>query len=455
MYYSIFSRLLILLACFAGTCSTSYAQSRHVILISIDGLHPDMYRNSDWPCPNLRQLIKEGVSADRLISVFPSYTYPAHTAMVTGALPARSGILFNQPIENKGEWYWYTSMIKVPTLWQVLKQHDMTTAAVLWPVSVGPEINWNIPEVWPIGHPTDRATATRKYATPGLMEEIEVNATGKLDSLNYNQTYLSMDGQSGRIAAYIFKTRKPTLLAVHLIGCDDEEHDHGRDADRVRIALASVDHAIGDILESVERSGLRDNTTFIIVGDHGFSDIHEVFRVNLLIKGLPAKFVAAGGSAFLYENKGTQTYTHEAIITQVRNSLNKLPADKRAQFRIVDRKELDKMGADSNALLALAAKPGLVFSGAVTAAPATNNGAGTSIQQSPLEGVFIPIKGGHHGFDPNLPEMYTGFIAAGPGIRKGAAIEQLHEQDIAPLIAKLLGIEFVTPDGKLVEGILR
>lgn len=49
--------------------------------------------------------------------------------------------------------------------------------------------------------------------------------------------------------------------------------------------------------------------------------------------------------------------------------------------------------------------------------------------------------------------MMTGFIAAGAGIRKGGHIRELTVTDIAPLIAKLLGIDFISPDGKLIKGI--
>lgn len=51
--------------------------------------------------------------------------------------------------------------------------------------------------------------------------------------------------------------------------------------------------------------------------------------------------------------------------------------------------------------------------------------------------------------------MWTGFIAYGAGIQKGGHIKELCVTDIAPLIAKLLGIEFKTPDGKLVPGIIK
>ena len=113
------------------------------------------------------------------------------------------------------------------------------------------------------------------------------------------------------------------------------------------------------------------------------------------------------------------------------------------------------MGADSSAILALAAVPGTVFSGSTAPAEATNQGPGTGIQNSPLDGVFIAMHGGHHGYDPNLPAMYTGFIAYGAGITKAGHIQELRVTDTAPLIAKLLGVEFKTPDGKLVQGIIK
>jgi predicted AlkP superfamily pyrophosphatase or phosphodiesterase len=438
------------------TQSISFAQlSKHVILISIDGFHPDMYLDKDWPTPNLRELMKMGTYADHMLSVFPSYTYPSHTAMVTGALPARSKINFNQPIGSRGEWFWFTKAVKVPTLWQALKSNGMTTAAVEWPVSVTPDITWDMPEIWDIHHPDDRITEASKYATPGLIEEVEQNATGKLDSSNFNDNYYSLDENAGRAAAYIFTKHKPAFMAIHFATVDGFEHDQGRDGDSVRLAVECNERAIGDILEAVQKSGLMDSTTVIIVGDHGFSTIHTVFRVNRLIRHVPALFIASGGSAFLYRYHGTTGEDIPGIIEAVRAALDSLPEDKRKLFRIIDRAQLDRMGADSGAILALSAVPGIMFSGAVEKAGAINNGPGTQIQQNPLDGVFVPAHGGHHGYDPNDSLMYTGFIAVGAGIVKGGHIRELCVTDIAPLIAKLLGVEFVVPDGKLVEGILQ
>jgi len=446
--------LAIAVYCLIGFAASG--QVKHVVLISIDGFRPEMYLDKSWPTPNLRYLMTNGTYADHLLSVFPSFTYPSHTAMVTGAYPGKSRVTYNQPIGSNGEWNWYYKTIKVPTLWEALHQNHQTTAAIMWPVTVGADIDHNLSELWDVKHPDDRITVARQQPNPkGFVEELEQNATGKLDSSNFNDKHFLMDENVGRIAAYVIEKYKPNFIALHVIGADDLGHDYGRDADSVRLAMATNDRVIGNVLEAIQKAGINDSTAVIVVGDHGMANINQVMRPNALIKGVNAEFVAAGGSAFLYryqDNTAEKNVPH--IIQAVTDSLNKLPEDKRKLFRIIDRKELDQMGADAFAILALTAQPGLVFSSATTPRKTTNNGPGTQIQQSKLDGVFYPTHGGHHGYDPNIPEMYTGFIACGAGIIKGGYVISLREVDIAPLIAKLLGIDFKAPDGKYVPGIL-
>lgn len=386
---------------------TAKAQVKHIVLISIDGFHPDMYLDKSWPAPNLRLLMKNGTYADHMFSVFPAYTYPAHAAMLTGALPARSKVAYNQPINSRGEWNWYSKYIKAPTIWQAMAKQGLTTAAVMWPGSVGADITYNLSEIWDIKHPDDRATEVRNHGTKGLFEEIEQNATGKLNSMNMNDNYFSLDENAGRMAAYIFKTKKPAFMALHFATVDGEEHEFGRDADSVRLAVEANDRAIGDVMEAIQQSGLKDSTAVIIVGDHGFSTIHTVFRPNMLISKLKAAFITAGGSAFLYRYTNTKEEDIPGIVKAITDSLNRLPKDRRKLFRIIDRKELDKMGADSLALMALSAIPGTVFSNSTSPVKITNQGPGTLIQQNPIDGIFIPTHGGHHGYDPNIPTLVS------------------------------------------------
>ena len=48
---------------------------------------------------------------------------------------------------------------------------------------------------------------------------------------------------------------------------------------------------------------------------------------------------------------------------------------------------------------------------------------------------------GMHGYLPSMPEMATGFIISGAGVRKGMRIPQVRMLDVAPTVAALLGVE--------------
>lgn len=407
--------------------------TKHVVLISIDGLRPEMYQDTNWATPNLKEAMKAGTYAKYMKSVFPSYTYPSHVAMLTGAFPSTSGICYNAPLGSTGDWNWFTKDIKVPTLWQILKKAGLTTSAVEWPVSAGTEITYDIPEIWNNNNPGDRITEVRKYATKGLIEEIETNATGNLNGSNMTEDNFSLDANSSKIAGYIFKTYKPVFLAVHFAEVDGFQHEYGLYGDSVKFAVSAVDKAVGELVKAVNQSGLKDSTTIIIVGDHGFSDIHQAIFPNKWLKdrGLTGYFQPAGGSAFLY----LKDIDNKALLENIRTAITELPDSTKKLFRVIEKPELIKMGADKEAVMALAAIPGIIF------------GGGTQV-------LTKPVTGGHHGYDPDLPEMYTGFIAFGRGINTERSIRQLCVTDIAPLIAKLLGVEFETPDGKLPAGIL-
>ena len=145
----------------------------HVVLVSIDALRPEFYRDETWPAPTL--LAFEGATADGVRTIFPALTYPAHTTIVTGALPARHGVYFNRPFLPEGRterWIWDASAIRAPTLWDAVRAAGGTTASVGWPVTDGAPIDWNVPDVWPLGTGDPmapiRATSSPAGAPDGL-----------------------------------------------------------------------------------------------------------------------------------------------------------------------------------------------------------------------------------------------------------------------------------------------
>ena len=422
---------------------------RHVILITIDGMRPEFYEDPSWPAPNLQHLMQEGAYAVRLRPVFPTVTLPNHTSMITGALPARHGVYFNAPftpLKNTPAWNFYANIIKLPTLFDKIHEEKLLTAAIDWPVTVGsPSIDYNFPDYWGFDDKTDNIALIRAGVHPaGLWDELETNALGKVPSEEINSDhYLRTDENAGRIAAYLIMRYKPAFTAFHITETDHAQHDQGRESYAIRTAVAAADRAIGDVLEAVELAGIKDSTTIIIAGDHGFSDIHSAIFPNVWLAKAGifhpnnphwrAKFQSASGSAFLYLEDIKDT----AAVNAVRQTLDNLPDSDRRLFRLIERPELDRLGVDSSAALAFSPIIGIAVG---------NSGEGD---------VLRSAHGGTHGFLNDTPEMMTGFIAYGAGIRKGTVIPMMTTPDIAPLIAKLLGIDFPCPDGILYPGLLK
>ena len=67
--------------------------SRHVIVVSIDGLRPDAIET--YGASTMQRLIREGSYTLSGRTIDPSKTLPSHTSMLTGQPPERHGVLWN------------------------------------------------------------------------------------------------------------------------------------------------------------------------------------------------------------------------------------------------------------------------------------------------------------------------------------------------------------------------
>ena len=443
------NKILALIAATALLHTSTVAQkAKYVILVSIDGFRSDFYKDPSWATPNLQQMAKHGVYAQGVNGVFPTVTYPSHTSLITGVTPSRHGILYNtivEPNSEGGQWHTETSMIKAETLWDAVKKAGLKSASVSWPVSVGAPVDYNIPEIWAKENPADRRGATAQYATPkGLFEEAVANATGQLQINDYNLTSPAMDQNLARIAGYIIRTYKPNLLTIHLPCTDGAQHSEGRESELLRRTIAGADNAIGILLDALQKAGIKDSTAVIVSGDHGFVDTHSSLAPNVWLakKGLIGKpgnkedwkawFVPTGGAAFLRLKNSKDA----ATLQQVKQMLDELPDGYKKLFRIIEKPELTKSGADPDAVLALAAVQGIAFNAAATGEE------------------FRSTKGGTHGYYPDFSEIQTGFVAFGAGIKKGGILPVMSLTDVAPTIAYLLGFEMKQATGTVYPGMM-
>jgi predicted AlkP superfamily pyrophosphatase or phosphodiesterase len=442
--------IISLFSCFLFT-QLIYAQDKHVVLISIDGLRPEFYLDPAWGMVNIRQAMNTGSYAEGVRGSFPTVTYPSHTTIVSGVLPAKHGIYYNTPVEPlgiSGKWFWYYKDIKVPTLWTAAKDAGLITAGVSWPVTVGAPINYNLPEYVILpknkGEKKDEIKALYDESYPkSLFQEVQDNAIGKIGEFGATLDNYTNDQNKARMAGYILRKYKPAFLAIHIGLTDHFEHEEGRDGDKVRSAVVGVDVAVKTIMDAVEMAGMTKSTTFIITGDHGFVDIHTQFNPNVMLAQLglysnehkenwKAYFQASGGSSFLH----LKNPDDKAALEKITNALNALPDGIRKAFHVLDKNQLTAAQGDPNAALALAARQGFSFGAAATG------------------DLFTAAKGGTHGYLPtDFKEIETGFIAFGRGIRQGTVLPLIGQEDIAPLIANLLNLQLTT-DGVLYPGLL-
>ena len=117
--------LMFLCSCLIGTV-TAADRSKHVILITIDGMRSEMKR--------------DGLFVERIKGITPTATYPSHITIVTGVEPVQHRIYYNSPFtENRpgNVSYWYADSIKATTIWDSANQNGLIVASLFWPVSVG------------------------------------------------------------------------------------------------------------------------------------------------------------------------------------------------------------------------------------------------------------------------------------------------------------------------------
>jgi len=430
--------VVLLLLCLCSMRSA--ASAKYVILITIDGMRAEMVDDPLMPSPFLKMMSRDGLRVGRVIGVPPTATYPSHTTIVTGELPARHRVFYNRPfLWNKDTArisYWYADSIAVPTIWQRAHEAGMTTASLFWPVSTGcPFIDYNVPEFWSLDYSCDQMAYIKPSCTPpGILDELEQNACGKLDTITYQAGSMQRDGRTAAMANYLMNRYQPRLMTIHLITTDYSQHELGTWSERLLQDVGSVDHAVGSILENLRLTHRLDSTVVLVMGDHGFCDYSRTLSPNVwltragLLSEKPggaweACFYGGGNTSFLYLNPspaGGAGVGLGQILRRVRRLLDELPAEERSLFRIVEKEELTRKGADPSAALALEPAVGVAV---------TNSRTGS---------VVTLHKGGTHGFlsgqDP------TTLIAYGAGIAP-ARQDSIRQTDIAPWVLRLLGIE--------------
>jgi predicted AlkP superfamily pyrophosphatase or phosphodiesterase len=436
----------IALAAFAATLLATTAHANPVLMISIDGLRPLDVIDADkrgLAVPNLRAFMTDGTYAMGVKNVLPTVTYPDHTTLITGVWPNVHGIGNNVKFDPLGKnydgWYWYTSDIKVPTLWDAVHAEHKVVASLDWPVSVGAtSVDYNIPEYWRAFN-LDDVKLLRALTTPGLADQLE-KAVGMKEMAMFAETPAS-DVARAKFAAAMIQSEHPEFMTVHLVSVDGTQHEFGPGTPEAHKAIETVDGAVGDLVAAARKA--EPDLVVAIVSDHGFAPVEH--DVNLMVPFVKAGLVTidphtqkvtdwkaepwdAGGSEAVVLKDPNDAALHAKVAAL----LKKLAADpKNGIAQVIDKPQIDAKGGAVEAAFWVDFKLGYEGGRKVVSAMVT---AGS-------------IKG-THGYFPDHPEMRATFMIDGPGIPKSGAIGEIDMRDIAPTVAKIMGVPLPTANGK-------
>src|SRR5262245_52214053 len=96
----------------ASTSTAQQQPARRVMIISIDGLRPDLLLRAD--APKLRALLPQATFTFWATTVPHAITIPSHVSMLTGVVPRRHEIEWNKDLPLSEPVY-----PKVPTLFEI------------------------------------------------------------------------------------------------------------------------------------------------------------------------------------------------------------------------------------------------------------------------------------------------------------------------------------------------
>ena len=421
-------------AAFLALCAASHAQSpakdRMVVVISLDGFPAYDLDDPKLPIPALRALIADGVSA-RMSTVNPTVTWPNHTTLVTGVRPDEHGLLVNGTLVATNGWppvkidpmIDQRRMVHARTVYDAAHDAGLTTAQVDWvAINNAPSITWAFSE-W------------AAPPSPLAQEMVEKRAIAAADIDNFTKSNILFRDQIWtKAGVYLIREHKPNLLLLHLLSLDSTHHQYGPKTLAANGAIAFLDSCVAQLVAAIRDAGMIDRATIFVVADHGFKaytkSIRPAVALNAAGLGGKAHVVPEGGSALVYLDRAARAELApramkalegvegiERVVTPAGYAALGLPAPDR-----------DPQMSD----LFLIAKSGYSFSGA-TGGPVT---------------AETPQVGGGHGYVSTDPEMDAIFIASGYGIAGGTRLDKIANIDVAPTLAKLLGVALPSAKGK-------
>lgn len=376
-------------------CSPEKEQPQ-LLLISFDGFRADYLTKTETP--NFDRLIKNGVTAEGLIPIFPTKTFPNHYAIATGLYPENNGLIGNNmydpemdarysmgnrdAVENP-DWY-----LGEP-IWNTVEKAGKKAGTMFWIGSEAPIQNMR-PSHW-------------KSYDGSIPNEARIDTvvnwmTREQDPVDFGTLYFSF--------------------------VDSQGHRYGPDSEEVIEAIKQADELVGYLMEKLESN---ESINLMIVSDHGMIEVSPSRKVTLddyidvnkieIISYSPALM-------FNVEGEGEV----EAFESLKKNEEN---------FKVYLKENIpDRYHLKNNIRV-----PEVLM--------VADEGYTINTKQFfESRGNDYP-SGGAHGFDNANPKMDAIFVAYGPAFKKEVKLGRFENIHLYEVMAKILNIEPAPNDGDI------
>lgn len=405
-----------------------------VVLISIDALG-----ESEWDkikkLKDFKNFIDNGIYCKNLLSIFPTLTYPVHTTIMTGVYPNKHGVIHNNPFQpfvpkKDMRWFWYGSDIKSPTIYDRVKQEGGRVASLLWPVSGNTSIKYNMPEIIAIGKENQLIKILKNGSIPYIVE-MELRFAKR--RISTQQPHL--DDFVMNCTVFTLKHKKPDFMMIHLVSLDVAKHKNRVESLEVDEAIVHMHDNIGRILEAID-----DDTIVILMSDHGqFSIDYNVHLNNLFLKAnliyrklgsyeYDAYMQSSGGSAYLHARDEKSLNKAFEVLREAKDS------GLYGIEKIYSNTDMIDMGINNDIQGGVEAVVGYNFSDEIA-------------DETVVDMRELGLTYANHGYHPGKDNYKCIFMAKGKGINAKGEILSMNMVDVAPTIAKIMGLGEFNCDG--------
>jgi predicted AlkP superfamily pyrophosphatase or phosphodiesterase len=375
----------------------------YVVLVSLDAFRWDY--NLMYKTPNLNKLAHDGVKADRMISSFPTNTFPNHYSIATGLYPDHHGLINNSfPAPDLGLFYRMGDRAAVENpafyggepVWVSAEKQGVKAASFFWVGSEAP-VGGMHPAYW------------KKYDGTVTME-------AKIDTVI---KWLSYPPQ-----------KRPELVTIYFDEPDATSHDFGPVSAETGRVVERLDSMMGVLRTKLSNLPDAKKINLIVLSDHGMAPVSSERYLN--IRDLvPTRMIASiSGSNPVYLINPAEG-KKDSVLYLI-NKTKGVKAWKKSEVPA-------KWHYGTNPRI-----PDIV----VVA------DSSWSIGTRPDRSSII---GGAHGYDNSNSDMFSIFYAAGPSFKKNYKFKELNNVDIYNLICRILDITPAKNDGdpKHIKGMMR